>query len=118
MTDVNTESWDVLEMTSFPEKPASGNWTKEWAKNTFDLSAYEGHKIEVSFVYKNDGSASRAWEIKNFVVNGKTTTAVSEIEAENGVAEYYTLQGVKVANPENGLYIVVKNGKASKVIVK
>lgn len=45
-------------------------------------------------------------------------SAVSEIEAENGVAEYYTLQGVKVANPENGLYIVVKNGKASKVIVK
>ena len=36
----------------------------------------------------------------------------------NAVAVYYTLQGIRVANPENGLFIVVKGGKASKVLVK
>lgn len=46
------------------------------------------------------------------------TTAVEAIEVEEGEAVYYNLQGVKVANPENGMYLKVVNGKASKVLVK
>lgn len=46
------------------------------------------------------------------------TTAVAEVEVAEGEAAYYTLQGVKVANPENGIYVKVVNGKASKVVVK
>lgn len=37
---------------------------------------------------------------------------------ENGVATYFNLQGVRVNDAQNGLYIVVKNGKAQKVLVK
>ncbi len=33
-------------------------------------------------------------------------------------AEYYNLQGVRVENPAQGLYIVVRNGKATKEYVK
>ena len=45
--------------------------------------------------------------------------AVSTIASDNNVApKYFNLQGVQVANPENGLYIVVKGDKASKVLVK
>lgn len=48
------------------------------------------------------------------------TTGVDAIENEEGVVEVYTLSGVKVEteNLEPGLYIVVKNGKASKQLVK
>ena len=46
------------------------------------------------------------------------TTAVAEVEVAEGEAAYYTLQGVKVANPENGIYVKVVDGKASKVVVK
>lgn len=43
--------------------------------------------------------------------------AVENITVENnGAAAYYTLQGVRVDEPANGLYIVVKDGKATKVI--
>ena len=43
--------------------------------------------------------------------------AVNDITVENNSeAAYYTLQGVRVAEPANGLYIVVKDGKATKVI--
>lgn len=59
----------------------------------------------------NDKAAANPWAEE--MVN-----AVSTIAAENGVASYYTIEGVRVANPENGLYIVVKDGKASKVLVK
>lgn len=36
----------------------------------------------------------------------------------NAPAEYFNLQGVRVANPESGLYIVRKGGNVSKVLVK
>ena len=43
---------------------------------------------------------------------------IDGIEIENGAAQYYNMQGVRVANPENGMYIRVQNGKAQKVIIK
>ena len=45
---------------------------------------------------------------------------VESIEAANneGNAVYYNLQGVKVANPENGLFIKKQGSVASKVLVK
>ena len=46
-------------------------------------------------------------------------SGVDEIEAEaNGEAVYYNLQGVKVAEPENGLYIKVQGNKATKVLIR
>ena len=42
---------------------------------------------------------------------------VEGIQAEDGEAVYFNLQGVKVANPEKGLYIKVVGNKASKVIL-
>lgn len=43
--------------------------------------------------------------------------AVEGITVDNNApAAYYTLQGVRVSEPANGLYIVVKDGKATKVI--
>lgn len=43
-------------------------------------------------------------------------TAVEGINADEVAPVYYNLQGVKVANPEKGIYIVVKGDKTSKVI--
>lgn len=39
-------------------------------------------------------------------------------DGEAGEVEYYNFQGVRVANPENGLYIVKQGGKVSKRIIK
>lgn len=43
--------------------------------------------------------------------------AVVELD-ENAPVEYYNLQGVRVANPENGLYIRRQGATATKVLVK
>lgn len=37
---------------------------------------------------------------------------------ENAAAEYFNLQGVRVANPENGIFIRRQGNKATKVLVK
>lgn len=46
------------------------------------------------------------------------TSGIGEIEADdnNAPIEYYNLQGVRVANPENGLYIMRQGDKVVKVI--
>lgn len=46
-------------------------------------------------------------------------TGITDVEAdENAPVEYYNLQGVRVANPESGLYIRRQGSKAVKVLVK
>lgn len=46
-------------------------------------------------------------------------TGVASIEAdENAPVEYYNLQGVRVAEPSNGLYIVRQGSKVSKRIIR
>ena len=45
------------------------------------------------------------------------TSGVDSIEVENdGEAVYFNLQGVRVDNPENGIFVRVANGKAVKVV--
>lgn len=114
---INGDNTDYLTMANFPAAPESGNWTKEWPVNTFDLSEYDGETIKIGFEYATDGSKSRAWELKNFILKGDKDAAVESIAAdENEAPVYYNLQGVRVANPESGLYIVVKGSKVSKVV--
>ncbi len=56
---------------------------------------------------------------KDFNPEWDDTNSVKSIASDNNVAaKYFNLQGVQVANPENGLYIVVKGDKATKVLVK
>lgn len=53
-----------------------------------------------------------------FAVSAEVS-AIENIEIDNvEAAEYYNLQGVKVANPENGLYILKQGNKATKILVK
>ena len=53
------------------------------------------------------------------VTAGSGSTAVDNVAIdENAPVEYYNLQGVRIANPENGLYIKRQGNKAVKVLVK
>lgn len=46
------------------------------------------------------------------------TTGVSDITTAAEAPVYYNLQGVRVANPANGLFIEVRGGASRKVIIK
>ena len=48
----------------------------------------------------------------------KGTSAIEDIAADaNAPVEYYNLQGVKVANPENGIFIKKQGSKATKIVL-
>lgn len=54
-----------------------------------------------------------------FVFEKDSSVGVANIEAdESAPVEYYNLQGVRVANPENGIFIRRQGSKATKVLVK
>lgn len=57
--------------------------------------------------------AKESWQDPNG--SGIEDIVADEVE---GAAKYYNLQGVEVANPENGLYIVKRGNKVAKELVK
>lgn len=50
-----------------------------------------------------------------YIFDGNDGIANVAADNANGVKTYYNLQGVRVANPTNGLYIVKQGNKVSKV---
>lgn len=57
-----------------------------------------------------------------FVYYGKTVctpaaASVGSVEADNAPAVYYNLQGVRVDNPTNGVYILRQGSKVAKVVL-
>lgn len=89
-------------------------------KDGVPYTLYNGTPIEIG-----DGS----WKLSYFArANGvdsevKTlsvskTTGIEGVAAEDGEAVWFNLQGVRVAEPQHGIYVRVANGKAAKVVVK
>lgn len=71
----------------------------------------------LSLYYTNeDGTSSEPVSYTTNVI-GNVATAVETIEAVNGEAVYYNLNGVMVQNPERGVFIKVQGGKSQKVIL-
>lgn len=78
----------------------------------------EAGEVEKVEIYQWYGANNNNCLAAMFTVS-KTQGVNDVIAADDEVAPvYYNLQGVRVANPANGLYIKVAGEKASKVLVK
>ena len=66
-----------------------------------------------------EAAVTKAASVYSFTVNGDNIVGIDEIEAEdaNAPVEYYNLQGMKVANPEKGIFIKKQGGKTTKVVL-
>ena len=69
----------------------------------------------VSLYNKNNTAVTTTVQVAPITVTEAIDTGIAGIEAENGEAVYFNLQGVRVENPENGIFIRVQNGKAVKI---
>ncbi len=81
--------------------------------NQFGVASVEAGEYDVKAAVSTYKGALQVYPIEYSM-----PTAVGGIAAEDAAPVYYNLQGVRVANPENGLYIVVRGSKTSKVLVK
>ena len=69
--------------------------------------------------WKGDWELVLSSDLKTITATTTNTNGIEISNAENSVAEYFNLQGVKVAAPAYGnVYIVRQGGKVSKQIVK
>ncbi len=77
----------------------SENYDGTWAADV-NVKASNGEEMTVTFIFE------------------RSTGGVEGVRAEsNATAEYYNLQGVKVANPTSGLYIRKQGNTTRKVIL-
>lgn len=83
----------------------------------FTVLLKAGYEGTISVYTSNDSNANAEASFAYVVAKG-IPTGIESVEAYEGTAEYYNLQGVKVHNPENGVFIKVSNGKASKVVIR
>ena len=56
-------------------------------------------------------------DVIDVYMNEAPNSGIDEIGAEAGAVEYYNLQGVKVENPEKGVFIKKQGGKTTKVVL-
>lgn len=92
------------------------------ADKAFDSTIYKYSTLHVPFGSRSLYRSKTGW--KNFTniveFDPSELSSISELmdTTENNEAEYYNIQGVKVENPDKGLYIKVINGIRKKVLLK
>lgn len=87
-----------------PFRRVEDNWTANYTAVP--------EQFEKQIVTSNEAKTTA-----DFGYNVPTGVEVIEDAAE-GPAEYYNLQGVRVQNPANGIYIRVQGGKSQKVMIR
>lgn len=134
-------AYDKTHLAVYVNNEAAGtDGRKDLPDHTIESgSALEWHHVEIPFdnytlkgtdkitirpgVKQWPGGETAAYRfyLKNLKITTTTpiSTGIAGIEAEeNAPIEYYNLQGIRVAEPENGLYIVRQGNKVSKKFIR
>lgn len=99
----------------------------EWHYAEADFGDYvlrDGDKISIrpgANQWPGGTTATFRYYLKDLKITCTTplATGVADIDADNNVpVEYFNLQGMKVTDPENGLYIVRQGNKVSKKFIR
>lgn len=94
--------------------------TDEWIRRIVDLSKFAGKKLHVAFRH-HDSEGLYMVKIDDVFVYNENPSGIGEISLPDGAGcEYYTIDGMRVRNPESkGIYIVKNpNGKVTKSIAR
>ncbi len=115
---VREEGGEWSNPINIPMFPAynDGKNFSSFAEAEMDLSAYAGKKIQVGFRYSSTATTAGTWEIKSARLTSNQA-GVETVVVENADApvEYFNLQGVRVAEPANGIFIRRQGNKVTKV---
>lgn len=105
-TSIPLDEDTILEGLPYNNNPDNIVLDEEWNGVAW-LKIAPADEIAGMVVFSND---------KDFVPEWSDAINNIAVDSNNGAEVYYNLQGVHVANPENGLFIVVKDGKATKIV--
>lgn len=94
--------------------PADAQRASRQSDGHYTVPLYEGSGL-LTLYTDNDETDPVAYL---YTVDGNDPLLVEGVEADRAEAEYFTLQGVRVAEPTRGIYIRVSAGKAEKVVIR
>lgn len=127
-TDGVTYTFECAGDTKLPANAEFKVGNSDWSTN---FGPAEATTVAVGTEYSWVNNGANATISADFegtvtlVVSGSSATitfaansGIANIATENAPAEYFNLQGVRVDNPSNGLYIVRQGSSVSKVLVK
>lgn len=116
--------------------PVGENWatggTSIIPSSSFDKFEWQIHGTMISadvaseyqfifYIYDGADEQSKQIEDSKFVVNiifDKNKTGVEAIEGVEAEAQYFDLQGRRVAAPEKGIYLVKRGNKVAKEVIR
>lgn len=85
-------------------------------RNNYTLESVPAGTYDVTIVVTIYNNAPSLYVV-NYTPAGSSSISDINID-ENAPVEYFNLQGIRVANPENGLYIRRQGNTVSKVIIR
>ncbi len=123
---INVESFYVAQgYTKDIIQSALGDSFPEWSTSVSDETSTTVTIPNCRFNYPGAEDKMYSWTgradaMKGKILINRSTVGVKAIQIEDAQAApvYYNLQGVRVDNPANGIYIKHEGSKASKVFVK
>lgn len=111
-------SFNVADAVS--DNPEEGfAWTVEFTPEGVKITnVLVGKTIQYDENYNSYGSYAEITHALPALYEAASSAVESVEEISDVPAEYFNLQGVRVANPEQGIYIVRKGNSVKKVMVK
>ena len=114
VTGVNDPDWDTWYCVTISNVPV--NRPLMWI---FNDGSNQTNDSDPMIVEEYDTTPEDGYQVYlTLSSNGGSMTSVEGIEIENAPVEYFNLQGVRVANPENGLYIRRQGNKVEKIFLR
>lgn len=96
----------------------AGNETAAFCTSKASLDEFAGKEIEIGFHYTSSEQSAGIWKIKNLFVYSTGDSGISTVGGEEIAPVYYNAQGVRVENPEKGIYIERRGNQVRKVVIR
>lgn len=129
-TEYDTESFEIflgqertVEGMTIPVLSKTGFTSKTWTTLTAEVNTPYGvaraaNRLFALGIHATSPRNHYNMYFKNFRIEALVLSGIDDVEAdEDAQAEYYNLQGIRVANPTHGIYIMRRGSVISKVVL-
>lgn len=129
-TENYTESFEIflgqertVEGMTIPVLSKTGFTSKTWTTLTAEVNTPYGvaraaNRLFALGIHATSPQNHYNMYFKNFRIEALVLSGIDDVEADEAAeAEYYNLQGIRVANPTHGIYIMRRGSVISKVVL-
>lgn len=129
-TEYDTESFEIflgqertVEGMTIPVLSKTGFTSKKWTTLTAEVNTPYGvaraaNRLFALGIHATSPQNHYNMYFKNFRIEALVLSGIDDVEAdEDAETEYYNLQGIRVANPTHGIYIMRRGSVVSKVVL-